>query len=198
MSWFYRLFFLTLFVLVDGRLNVASARPPEKEAERKQAAECRISVPPQRGADCAALVQRRREHPAVLGESPIPLRACTLLGEGFEDASLRSQRPGAACVSHMGGTYHDSNRNTSAATKETRRHVGAPRCALSSRPLQGAGLPARADNSVPHNAHNVTFQCADDPIHVGYTHLVASSPGKGLRGCGLITPNSMSYSRSRS
>jgi hypothetical protein len=34
MSWFYRLFFLTLFVLVDGRLNVASARPPEKEAER--------------------------------------------------------------------------------------------------------------------------------------------------------------------
>ena len=61
-------------------------------------------------------------------ESPIPLK-----GEGFEDASLRLQRPGAACVSHMGRTYHDSNRNASAATEETRRHVGAPRCALSSR-----------------------------------------------------------------
>ena len=29
-------------------------------------------------------------------ESPIPLK-----GEGFEDASLRLQRPGAACVSHV-------------------------------------------------------------------------------------------------
>jgi len=60
--------------------------------------------------------------PQTISESPIPLK-----GEGFEDASLRLQRPGAACVSHMGRTYHDSNRNASAATEETRRHVGAPR-----------------------------------------------------------------------
>jgi len=103
--------------------NTARRRPPDDDI-------CRSGGAPRP----TAWRTRRRE-------SPIPLK-----GEGFEDASLRLQRPGAACVSHMGRTYHDSNRNASAATEETRRHVGAPRCALSSRPLKGAGLPARADN----------------------------------------------------
>jgi hypothetical protein len=86
----------------------------------------------------------------IPGESPIPLK-----GEGFEDASLRLQRPGAACVSHIGRAYHDSNRNASAATEETRRHVGAPRCALSSRPLKGRVFPreqitGRRQGHAPH------------------------------------------------